>query len=73
MAGLKDAVPFPLSAMPAPLNAPEGAWLPVSVTIPAFTQMEDGRPVKLTVGKAIVFTVADIVDEQPPVDVTVTV
>ena len=32
VAGLKIAVPFPLSVIPGPLNVPP-AWLPVSVDV----------------------------------------
>ena len=42
--------------MPAPLNVPDGAWLPVSVTEDVFEQYAEAKPVKLTEGKALMVT-----------------
>ena len=46
-----------LPLIPVPLNVPpEG--VPFRVTALAFTQMEEGKPVKLTVGNGFTVTVA---------------
>ena len=58
-AALQLAVPLPLSVMPAPLNVPEGAWLPVSVTAEASKQYGPLNPLKLTVGNGSTVTVAE--------------